>query len=147
MMRIKTTITSICLALLIPIAAAAKQPVSDACTILVDTHVLTNEPFTITVSATEQYPGQWYDPTVSLDITVPINKELPGEINAYNQSVIQEINSPGGANEATATFVIPVVQNFLNEGTVKILAKIKEPVNRGKSLETYCEATTILVFQ
>jgi len=128
-------------------AAAAKQPVSDACTILVDSYVLINEPFTITVSATEQYPGQWYDPTVSLDITVPIDTGLPGEINAYNQSVIQEINGPGGANKATATFVIPVVQNFMNGGTVKILANIEEPVNRGKSLETYCEATTILEFQ
>jgi len=146
-MRVTTTVLSICMALLIPMAAAAKQPVSDACTILVDPYVLTNEPFTITVSATEQYPGQWYDPTVSLDITVPIDTGLPGEINAYNQSVIQEINGPGGANKATATFVIPVVQNFMNGGTVKILANIEEPVNRGKSLETYCEATTILVFK
>jgi len=146
-MRVTTTVLSICMALLIPMAAAAKQPVSDACTILVDSYVLINEPFTITVSATEQYPGQWYDPTVSLDITVPIDTGLPGEINAYNQSVIQEINGPGGANKATATFVIPVVQNFMNGGTVKILANIEEPVNRGKSLETYCEATTILVFK
>jgi hypothetical protein len=143
-MRIRTLLVKLCLALLIPASAVAKQPVPDGCEILLATRVDPDVPFTVTVTRSPAYPGQWFSPTVTVEVVAPVDAALLGP-NSYSQTVTQTVDGPGGANNATATFVIPGFPNLDLTGTVAVYATVAEPVNRGLSLETFCTATTTLM--
>ena len=132
---------SICMAFLLPMSAAAKKPQPDGCEILVATTVDPDIPFMVTVARSPSYPGQWFEPTVSVEVTAPVNDALLGP-NTYTQIVVQTIDGLGGSNDATATFIIPGFPNLDLTGAVDVFATVSEPVNRGKSIETYCEAVT-----
>jgi hypothetical protein len=135
---------SLCLAVLFPLAAPAKQPVADGCALLVAASVAADVPFPVTVTRLPAYPGQWVAPTVTVEVVAPVNDALLGP-NRYSQTVTQEIDGLGGANDATATFLIPAFPNLDLTGTVSVYATVSEPVNRGKSLETFCVAETSLM--
>ena len=146
-MRIKTTIISICMVLLISMSAVAKQPAADGCNILVvlpnqGTGVVANKPFEIKVIQSPSYPGQWFSPTISVEVIVPIDNAIMLGPNTYSQTVIQSVDGPGGSNIATATFVIPPLTNLDVNGDIYVFATVSETVNKGKSIATYCEAVT-----
>ena len=141
-MRMKTTMMSVCMALLIPLSAAAKQPAPAGCEVLVSAIVNPDVPFTVTVARSPAYPGQWFSPTVTVEVVAPvIGATLLGP-GSYSQTVTQTFTGLGGSNDATATFIIPVFPNLDITGAVNVYATVSEPVNRGKSRESSCEAVT-----
>jgi hypothetical protein len=141
MMRKKYTLLMLCLVVLVPLSASGRQPVPDGCKLLVPASVNADAPFNVTVARSPAYPGQWVSPTVSVEVVVPVNDALLGP-NSYSQSVTQTVDGPGGSNTATATFIIPAFPNLDLTGDVNVSAVVSEPVNRGKTLETYCTAVT-----
>ena len=141
-MRMKTTMMSVCMALLIPLSAAAKQPAPAGCEVLVSAMVNPDVPFTVTVARSPAYPGQWFSPTVTVEVVAPvIGTSLLGP-DSYSQTVTQTYTGLGGSNDATATFIIPVFPNLDITGAVNVYATVSEPVNRNKSRESSCEAVT-----
>lgn len=141
-MRIMTTMMNICMALLLPMSATAKQPVADGCEILVASTIAPDSPFTVTVAKKPAYPGQWVAPEVSVEVTAPLNADLEPGPNSYSQTVDQQIDGLGGSNHAIATFIIPAFSNLDLTGAVHVFATVAEPVNKGKSVNTYCESVT-----
>ena len=133
------------MALLLPLSAAAKQPVPDGCEIVVAGRVDPDVPFTVTVIRSPAYPGQWFQPTVSVEVVAPVDAAVEPGPNTYSQSVVQEVDGPGGSNDATATFIIPAFLNLDFTGAVTVFATVSEQVNKGKSIETFCEAVTSLM--
>lgn len=136
MMRIKTTITSICLALLIPISVAAKKP--EVCNLEV---VYTDLAFEVRVRPSS---GQWFQPTVSVEMALPLMDYTAPD--TYSQVVTQTFDST--RDSALAIFTLPADESYITidlTGTFNVFATVSEPVNRGKSLESYCETTISLV--
>lgn len=143
-MRIKTTIINIGMALLIPLSAAAKQPVAGGCEILVAPSVNPSIPFTVTVAKSPTYPGQWFAPTVSVEITVPVNPDITPGPNSYSQTVTQAIDGLGGSNDALASFIIHAFTNLVFTD-VGIFATVEETLNKNKqSITATCNAMTVL---
>ena len=141
-MSIKKTILSICMTLLIPFSVAAKKPPTYSCEILVADQIDPDVPFTVTVTRAPSYPGQWVQPTVSVEVVAPVDEALEPGPNTYSQSVVQAVDGPGGSNDATATFIIPAFANLDVTGVVSVFANVSEATGRGKPIETFCEATT-----
>jgi hypothetical protein len=142
MMHIKTKMMNFCLAVLIPLSAAARPPASADCEILVAATVNPDVPFTVTVSRSPAFPGQWFSPTVTVEVVAPvIGATLLGP-NSYSQTVTQSFAGLGGANDATATFIIPVFPNLDVTGTVNVFATVSEPVNKRRTRDSSCEAVT-----
>lgn len=156
-MSIKTKLLNLCMVMLIPLTAAAKQPEPGACEVLFDGAV-PGEPFYVSAGSAfdvtvKQLPaeGQWFVPTVSVEMSVPLDEPNSSPANpltpgAYSQVVIQTFNSLG-PDSAKATFIIPVWLINIQPGgaAVTVTATVSEPVNRGKSRETLCEAVAILI--
>lgn len=146
-MRYRTAILNICLALLIPLSAAAKPPkgpVPGGCELLLAPAVSPGIPFTVTVVRVPSYPGQWFAPEITVEISVPVNPDITPGPNSYNQSVTQRIDGLGGSNDATADFVIPSFTNLVFED-VNVFATVSEPVRKNKlSVLATCEAVTSL---
>lgn len=143
-MHIKSTIINIMMALLIPLSAAAKQPVADGCEILVTGSVNPSIPFTVKVAKTPAYPGQWIAPTVSVEIMVPVNPDISPGPNSYSQTVTQTIDGLGGSNDALATFVIHAFSNLVFT-QVEIFATVGETLGKNKqSIAATCNAVTVL---
>lgn len=143
-MILKNKILCFCTALLLPISAIAKQPVEGGCEILVSSSVNPSIPFNVTVVKSPTYPGQWFAPTVSTEIVVPVNADISPGPNDYSQTVVQAIDGLGGSNDAVASFVIPAFTN-LKFSTVNIYASVSEPLNKSKQTVTaYCQASTLL---
>jgi len=141
-MHIKTMIINICMAVLIPLSAAAKAPAPAGCEILVAATVNADVPFTVTVARSPTYPGQWFSPTVTVEIVAPVTGATLLGPNSYSQTVTQTFTGLRGANDATATFIIPVFPNLDITGVVNVFATVSEPVKRRKSRESSCEAVT-----
>ena len=152
-MRIKTAILKIGLVLLIPLTATAKPPilVADGCSLLVASGVNPGMPFTVTVQKEPAYPGQWAVPEISVEITVPLENQLPpGTLNpnpvSYSQNVTQTFDGLGATNDAVATFVVPSLPNLEDTGTVYISATVTEPRGKKKrAVGASCEDNTLLV--
>ena len=151
-MKTKSAILCICLALLIPLSAAAKPPklVADGCMVFVAGNVNPTTPFTVTVSRLDKYPGQWVSPEVSVEITVPLQNPLPpGTTNpnpvSYKQSVTQAFDGLGATNDAEALFVVPLLPNLQPAGVVDVTATVVEKL-RKKKIGATCSATTQLVY-
>ena len=147
----KKALAGVCLALLIPLSAAAKPPrlVADGCMVFVAGGVNPEIPFTVTVSKLDKYPGQWVSPEVSVEITVPLYDPLPpGTTNpnpvSYKQSVTQAFDGLGATDDADALFVVPILPN-LQPGDVTVAATVTEKL-RKKKVGATCEATTELMF-
>lgn len=146
-MHMRNRILSLCIAVLIPLSAAAKKPVDGGCEVLVTPQVDPDVPFTVTVVKTPSYPGQWFAPTVAVEVTSPVDASLLGP-NTYAQTVTQQIDGLGGSNDATSTFVIPVTPNLDVTGTVAIQATVSEPRNRRSNRlikQATCTADTLLM--
>ena len=141
-MAIKNTFMTICVALLIPLSAVAKAPAAADCEVLVAATVNPDVPFTVTVARSPAYPGQWFSPTVTVEVVAPVTGVTPLGPGSYIQTVTQTFAGLGGSNDATATFIIPVFANLDITGVVNVFATVSEPVNRGKSRESSCEAVT-----
>ena len=158
-MRVTTTILSICMALLIPMAAVAKQPEPAGCEILfVETivpeslyepvSVAEGVPFTVKVMKSPGYPGEWFKPSVSIEINVPLDEPMsanPLTPETYSQIVTQTFDRKG-PNAAYATFIIPFwLLKPDYDGLVNISATVSQQINRGKHIETYCDADVMLM--
>jgi hypothetical protein len=138
-MRTNTLILSICMALLTPLTATAKKPAPDACSIFAESPVSTDNSFDVVVRP--EGPGQWFKPTVSVEIVVPVISTSTSP-NAYSQTVTQTFGGLGKPNIARATFIIPDRLSIDTSRSVGVFATVSEPVNRGKSIESQCETTT-----
>lgn len=141
-MRMKTRLMNVCMALLLPLSAAAKQPAPAGCEVLVSAIVNPDVPFTVTVARSPAYPGQWFSPTVTVEVVAPVNGTSLLGPDSYSQTVTQTYTGLGGSNDATATFIIPVFPNLDITGAVNVFATVSEPVNRNKSRDSSCEAVT-----
>ena len=141
-MRMKTMMMKVCMALMIPLSAAAKQPAPAGCEVLVSAIVNPDVPFTVTVARSPAYPGQWFSPTVTVVVVAPVSGISLLGPDSYSQTVTQTYIGLGGSNDATATFIIPVFPNLDIAGAVNVFATVSEPVNRNKSRESSCEAVT-----
>jgi len=142
MMHIKSTMMAICMALMIPLTVAAKPPAPAGCQVQVATSVDPDVPFTVTVARFPSYPGQWFSPTVTVEVVAPVIASTLLGPNSYSQTVTQTFAGLRGSNDATATFIIPVFPNLDVTGVVHVFATVSEPVNRGKSRDSNCEAVT-----
>lgn len=142
MMRLQTMIITICMALCIPLSAAAKQPAPAGCEVLVPGKVDPAVPFEVTVARFPAYPGQWFSPTVTVQVVAPVVGATLLGPNSYSQTVTQTFTGLGGSNDATSTFIIPVFPNLDMTGDVSVFATVSEPVNSRKSIESTCAATT-----
>lgn len=145
-MRAKTTVISLCVALSVPLSAAAKPPVAGGCEVLVPGAVTTMTEFLVRIAKAPSYPGQWFAPEVSVQITLPVAPGVPLGPNSYRQSVTQTVDGLGGSNDADAFFVIPVLPNLVFGNQIAVAATVSEPLNKnGKLVETAtCEAVTVL---
>jgi hypothetical protein len=144
-MKIRITIAGLCLGLMLPFAAVAKKPVAaDGCAVLVPAQVSADAPFTVTVSKEPAYPGQWFAPTVTVEVVVPVNAALLGP-NSYSQTVTQTIDGLGGDNNAKATFVIPVLPNLDVTSPVNVFATVSEPVRGNSKPDATCTGVTSLM--
>ena len=148
-MHTTNRILSLCIAVLIPLSAAAKKPTAGGCEILVAPQVDPDVPFTVTVVKTPSYPGQWFAPTVSVELTTPVDPSLLGP-NTYVQTIAQQIDGLGGSNDATSTFIIPISPNLDLTGTVTIEATVSEARNSRRPnsrqvVQSTCTADTTLM--
>lgn len=138
MMRIKTTITSICLALLIPMAAAAKKPEPASCEVLVPGNLNPGDMFDVTVVRVPGYPGQFFAPTVMVELIAPVDDGGDGP-NSYSQVVTQSFDL-GESNRTQTTMWLPQLLNPDFDADVVVIATVLQPVNKGKAIESQCDA-------
>jgi len=144
-MRVKITVLSVCVALSVPLSAAAKPPVTGGCQVLAPAIVNPDIPFGVTVARAPSYPGQWFAPEISVQITVPVEAGVTPGPNSYSQTVTQTVDGLGGSNSAEATFVVPSVTNLIFGDEVKVTATVSEPLNKNKDVETAtCETVTLV---
>lgn len=137
-MRTKTMILSICMAMLIPLTATAKKPAPSECRIVAENPVSTNRSFEVVVRPGS---GQWFRPTVSVEVVVPVNSTITGP-DTYSQTVTQTFGGLGQPNIARAIFYIPDSLSIDLSRSVDVFATVLQPVNRVKSIESQCETTT-----
>jgi hypothetical protein len=133
-MNIKSTSLLFLIVSLLSLSAAAKQPVTGGCSILVAPTVNANTPFTVTVAKSPTYPGQWVAPSVTVEMTVPVDATIMPGPNSYSQTVHQTIDGLGGSGDAEAVFVIPAFANLLFQD-VGIIATVTEPLNKTRRFE------------
>ena len=141
-MRTRTALLNICLALLIPLTAGAKKPESEECQLEVASPVSPGIGFEVVVRPAPG-AGPWTAPTVDVEVSLPINSppDLGTSPDAYSQIVMQTFD--GRPESASAFFIIPE-PGYLDLDTgrnVEVFATVSEPVNRGKSVESFCETT------
>ena len=140
-MRIIAAIFKLGLMLLLPLSAMAAKPEPAGCAILLNSDVYIDAPFSVTVVRVPRYPGQWFSPTVTVEVVAPIyqpaSKLGP---NRYTQTVSQTFPGLGGANKAETTLFIPSFTNLDTAGILQVYATVSEPVARGKPREAHCEA-------
>lgn len=149
-MQMRTMLTSACAALLIPLVAGAKPPGTTAdCQVLVPQAVSRDTPFNITVVRDPEFPGQWFSPTVTVEVFIPLTSPRPNNVpDFYSQSVTQTTLGLLGPNRATAVFVIPsptsvlTALNFVDtQQDMMVVATVSEPVNGRKTRDAVCDAT------
>jgi hypothetical protein len=139
LMRIRIAMMNLCLAVLLPLSAASKPPVAAACEVLVPDTVTPGVDFEVTVARSPSYPGQWFSPTVTVEVVAPVIATVLGP-NSWSQTVTQTFLGLGGSNDATATFFIPAGLSVDMAGGLNVFATVSEPINKNKSRVSYCEA-------
>lgn len=139
-MSIKTMILGVCMALLIPMTAAAKKPATVDCSIRAESPVATGSVFNVVVRPAPG-DGQWFRPTVTVEVVVPVNATGTGP-DAYSQTVTQTFGGLGQPNIARAAFIIPDYLSVDLARPVQVFATVSEPVNRRKTIDSQCETTT-----
>jgi hypothetical protein len=140
-MRIRIVTLSLCMAVPISLSAAAKAPVAVGCEVLVADTVAAGAAFPVTVARSPSYPGQWFSPTVTVEVVAPVVAAAPGP-DSWSQTVTQTFLGLGGSNDATAIFFVPELLNIDRTGVVEVFATVSEPISKGKSRVSYCEAVT-----
>ena len=139
-MSTKTMILGVCMALLIPMTAAARKPATVDCSISADSPVATGSVFDVVVRPGPG-DGQWFRPTVTVEVVVPVSATSTGP-HEYSQTVTQTFGGLGQPNVATSAFIIPDYITVDMTRPVQVFATVSEPVNRGKAIESQCETTT-----
>lgn len=137
----KYSLPVICMALLVPLAAVAGKPEVEVCQLEV---VYTDLAFEVRVRPSA---GQWVSPTVSVELVLPLIDEYSTP-ETYSMNVTQTFQGLGQPNSALAIFTIPTNLSYMSvdfAADFSVHVEVAEPVNRGKSLMTYCDATVSLV--
>ena len=141
-MRIKAALMSISMALLIPLTAQAKKPEPAECQIAVTGPLAAGSVFEVVVRPAPG-AGPWTAPTIGVEVSLPINSPpgLGTSPDSYSQVVAQTFD--GRPDIAKSSFIIPGM-SYLDldmGGTIVVFATVSEPVNRGRSVESFCEAS------
>jgi hypothetical protein len=138
---------SACAALLIPLSAAAKPPAPVGCQLIVPDSAQQGAEFQVTVVRDPEFPGQWFSPTVTVELFVPTGSTTPLVPQVYSQSVTQTFLGLGGANRAGVVFYVPT-QTSLGwgvSGEVHVVATVSEPTSNRKTRDAVCDG--VITFQ
>jgi len=140
---IRTLLMSVCAALLVPLSAAAKPPEPAGCQLIVPDFAQQGMEFEVIVARVPRFPGQWFSPTVTVEIFIPTGSTSPLVPDVYSQSITQTFLGLGGANVATAVFYVPTPASlgWGISGEVHVVATVSEPVNGRKTRDAVCDAT------
>jgi hypothetical protein len=131
-----------CMAVLTPLAAGAAKP-SAGCAVLLPDSVQVGVPFEVKVRRVPAFPGQWFSPTITVDVVVQLVPEPSGP---RRFTLTFEETFPGilTSNEATAIFTIPDLANIDAEADVDVFAMVSEPTSGRVSRDSFCEESTVL---
>lgn len=142
MRSLAKAITLCCITLLVPLSAAAKRTTPD-CAVLVEPAVQLDAPFTVRVRRVPAYPGQWFSPTITVEVVAPLVPTASGW-ESYSQTLTRTFQGILTANLAEFSFTIPASPDGEYDGEVDIFATVSEPVGKRRTRDSFCEATTLI---
>jgi hypothetical protein len=137
---IKTWATGVAL-LMSSAATMAAAPSNTGCAVLLPSAINAGQPYTVKVVRVPSYPGGWFSPTISVDVSYPTTSK-----NVISDSRTQTIKN-FSVTYVLATFTVPDAFNALNEavitsgGSANVTATVLEPINKKKPRETTCTAS------